>query len=185
MNSLFAAAALAVVLLAAPAYAQTPASPAPQPPAPLAIAKPTYVSTVIEVTVNRPAPQVWARIGKFCDIGEWLGRKCVITSGTDGDLGAVRTLDGTIIEVLVAKTAMSYTYAQPVRQGTPYILYHGTLEARPATATSTKLIYSLMWDNSTVKDDMARQVDIATRRTRFSEALNTMKKIVEGGKQRS
>lgn len=124
MKSLFAA-AVALGLFAAPASAQTASSAAPAPApaaqAPLVIPKPTYVSAVMEVTVNRPAAQVWARVGKFCDIGEWLGRRCAITSGTDGELGAVRTLDGTIIEVLISKTQFSYSYAQPVRQGVPYI----------------------------------------------------------------
>jgi hypothetical protein len=181
----FAAVALVLGLLAAPAFGQAPPSPPPAPQAPLVNPNPTYVSAVMEVTVNRPAAQVWARIGDFCDIGEWLGRKCEITAGTDNELGAVRTLDGVVVEILVSKTPLSYTYAQPVRQGTPYILYHGTLEARPVSATSSKLVYSLMWDNSTLADDLAREKDIATRKTRFGGALETMKKIVESGKPRS
>ena len=30
------------------------------------------VSIPLEITVNRPAAEVWKRVGKFCDIGEWL-----------------------------------------------------------------------------------------------------------------
>jgi hypothetical protein len=31
-------------------------------------------------------------------------------------------------EVLVGRTELSYTYAQTPKEGTPYNLYHGTLE---------------------------------------------------------
>jgi hypothetical protein len=65
------------------------------------------------IDVSAPADMVWTRIGKYCDIGEWSnspnGNTCKITSGTDGELGAVRTVGN---EVLVGKTKYSYTYAQ-------------------------------------------------------------------------
>ncbi len=35
-------------------------------------ANPTYVSILMEVTLNRPAAEVWKRVGKYCDIGESL-----------------------------------------------------------------------------------------------------------------
>ena len=134
-----AACALAVVCLASGASAQAPAPAAQgaggnQPP-PLAIPNPTYVSIPLEITINRPAADVWKRVGKFCDIGEWLRIPCTITSGKDGEFGAVRSVAN---EVLVAKTELSYTYTQPVRTGRPYNLYHSTLEARSVTATSSQ-----------------------------------------------
>jgi len=112
---------------------------APAPP--YAIPNPTYVSIPMEVTVNRPAAEVWKRVGKFCDIGEWLRIPCTITAGKDGEFGAVRSVAS---EVLVGKTELSYTYTQPVRTDRPYNLYHGTLEARPITATTSKLVYTLV-----------------------------------------
>jgi hypothetical protein len=133
----------------------------------------------MEVDVNRPAAEVWKRVGKYCDIGEWLRfPNCQIVSGTDGEVGAVRTIGS---EVLVGKTELSYTYTQPVREGRPYNLYHGTLEARPVTATTSKLIYTLMWDNSMLADDTARETDVNNRRTSFQNALNNMKILAEGG----
>ena len=107
-----------------------------------------------DVDVNRPAEEVWKRVGKFCDIGEWMRFPCTITSGKDGEIGTVRSIGS---EVLVGKTDLSYTYTQPVMAGRPYILYHGTLEAKPVTATTSKLVYTLMWDNSTCADDAARE----------------------------
>src|SRR5215471_12721161 len=101
------------------------------------VANPTYTSIPLEITVNRPAAEVWKRVGKYCDIGEWLQIPCTITSGKDGEFGAVRSVGN---EILVGKTELSYTYTQPVREGRPYNLYHGTLEARPVTATTAKLV---------------------------------------------
>ena len=37
----------------------------------IVVEKPTYVSIPLEITVNRPAAEVWKRIGKYCDISEW------------------------------------------------------------------------------------------------------------------
>jgi Polyketide cyclase / dehydrase and lipid transport len=158
------------------AGAQTP------PPAPGAastvVEHPTYVSIPLEITVNRPAADVWKRVGKYCDIGEWLQVPCTITSGKDGEFGAVRSI-GT--EVLVGKTELSYTYTQPVRAGRPYNLYHGTLEVRPLTATTSKIVYTLVYDNSMLADDDAREKDKAQKTAQFTRAIENMKTLAEGG----
>jgi hypothetical protein len=158
------------------AFAQAPA------PAPLQTPNPHYVSIPLEIAVNRPAAEVWKRVGKYCDIQEWLQVDCVITSGKDGEFGAVRSLrNGAVIEILVAKTAMSYTYTQPVREGVRYNLYHGTVEAVPVSATTSKLVYTLVFDNSMLADDAARERDIQQRTAQFTRALNNMKTLAEGG----
>jgi hypothetical protein len=160
------------------ASAQTPA-PGRAAPAPLAIPNPHYASVAMEVDVNRPAAEVWKRVGKYCDIGEWLRiPNCTILSGKDGEIGSIRSVGS---EVLVGKTELSYTYTQPVREGRPYNLYHGTLEARPITATTSKLVYTLLWDNSMLADDAARDADVANRKRSFTNALNNMKILAEGG----
>jgi hypothetical protein len=168
--------ALGVVYLAHVASAQTP----PDAAAPsIVVANPTYISIPLEIAVNRPAAEVWKRIGKFCDIAEWLRiPTCTITSGKDGEFGAVRSVAG---EVLVAKTELSYTYTQTVRAGRPYNLYHGTLEARPVTATTSKLVYTLFFDNSMLADDAARERDKAQKTRQFTGALENMKILAEGG----
>jgi len=84
-------------------------------------------------------------------------------------------------EILVGKTELSYTYTQPVRAGRPYDLYHGTLEARPVTATTSKLVYTLVYDNSMLADDAARAADRQRRTTTFTTALQNMKILAEGG----
>ena len=168
----FVGCAIAMASLAAIAAAQGRGQ------APLAIENPNYVSITMEDTVNKPAAEVWARVGKYCDIGEWLQVQCMIMSGKDGEVGAVRSIGN---EIMVGKTELSYTYTQPVRVGQPYILYHGTVEARPLTATTCKLVYTLVWDNSTLADDAARDRDKEQRRTTFQRAVDNMKILAEGG----
>jgi hypothetical protein len=165
---------LLVIGHATHALAQTP-PPAGGGPA---VANPTYVSIPLEIDVNRPAAEVWKRVGKYCDIGEWLQIPCTITSGKDGEFGAVRSVAN---EILVGKTELSYTYTQPVRNDRPYNLYHGTLEVRPVTAKTSKLVYTIMFDNSMLADDAARTADVDRRKATFTRALQNMKTLAEGG----
>ncbi len=172
--------AFAISSLAGIAAAQTPipAQPAPAPSAGPSVASPTYTSIPLEIVVNRSAADTWKRIGKFCDIGEWLQIPCTITSGKDGEFGAVRSVAG---EVLVGKTELSYTYTQTVRNDRPYNLYHGTLEARPLTATTSKIVYTIFFDNSMLADEAARATDKERRAQTFTRALQNMKTLAEGG----
>jgi len=177
--------ALAVSFAAVVLVAQAPAAP-PQgaPPgggrgqAPLQVPNPTYAVIPLEVAVNKPAADVWKRVGKYCDIGEWLQVACTITSGKDGEVGSVRSIGN---EILVGKTELSYTYTQPVREGQIYNMYHGTMEARPVTATTSKIVYTLVYDNSTMADDAAREADKMRRIQTFQRALDNMKILAEGG----
>ena len=171
----FVASAFAALGVCAAVSAQPPAPPATGGPA---VSNPTYVSIPLEITVNRSAADVWKRVGKYCDIGEWLRVNCTITSGKDGEVGSVRSIGN---EILVGKTELSYTYTQPVREGQIYNMYHGTLEARPVSATTSKLVYTLVFDNSGMADDAAREADRMRRITTFTTALENMKILAEGG----
>lgn len=162
--------------LAAFAQAQGPAAPRS-----VVVASPTYTSIQMEITVNRPAAELWKRVGKYCDVAEWLQvpAGCRMISGKDGEFGAVRSVGGG--EVLVGRTELAYTYAQTPKEGTPYNLYHGTVEARPLTPTTSKIVYTLFFDNSMLPDDAARAADREVRRARFTQALQNMKTLAEGG----
>lgn len=176
MRNQFSKAALAAalgMLCTMAGFAQAPAT------GNVAVANPTYTTLVMEVAIDRPAEEVWKRVGKYCDIGEWMRFPCTIMHGKDGEVGAVRSIGR---EVLVGKTDLSYTYAQPIQQANqPYNLYHGTMEAKPVTATTSKIVYTLMWDNSMLADDAAREGDRALRRQMFEDALKNMKILSEGG----
>jgi hypothetical protein len=146
---------------------------------PALAADPQYTTIKMEIDVARPAAVVWAKVGGYCDISKWLDVDCAIKSG-DGGIGTVRLLRGGMVtEILVGKTDLSYGYTQPVREGQFYNLYHGFLEARPVTPQTTKLLYTLMYDISSIADQAARQADMAQRRTRFEAALKKMKELSE------
>jgi hypothetical protein len=161
-NSTFAALAVCVAALATPA-----------------LAEPEYTTIELEIDIAKPAKEVWAKVGGYCDIAEWLKVDCTITSG-DGGMGTVRVLaGGRVTEILVAQTELSYGYTQPAREGQFYNLYHGFMEARPVTDRTSKMIYTLVYDISDKPDQAAKDADIARRRGMFEGALQNMKTLAE------
>lgn len=143
-------------------------------------AEPDYVTIRMDIDVDAPAADVWSAVGGYCDISEWVDIDCTITSG-DGGIGTVRELaGGRVTEVLVGQTELSYGYTQPAVEGEFYDLYHGYLEARPATAETSKLIYTLVYDASNLADEAAKEADIRRRRNLFEGALENMKALAEG-----
>jgi len=143
-------------------------------------AEPQYATIKLEIDVAKPAKEVWAKVGGYCDISKWLNNvDCVITSG-DGSVGTVRVLaEGRVTEILVAQTELSYGYTQPAREGQFYNLYHGFMEARPVTDRTSKMLYTLVYDVSDKPDQAAKDADIARRRGMFEGALKNMKALAE------
>jgi hypothetical protein len=167
-------------MLAASLHAQAPAPAAQVPATSVVVDNPTYVTIPLEITVDRPAADVWKRVGGYCAISEWLQipAGCKILSGVEGEVGSVRSVAN---EVLVGKTQYSYTYTQTPRNGRPYNLYHGTVEVRPLTDKTSKIVYTVMYDNSMLPDDGAREKDKAARTATFQRAIQNMKVLAEGG----
>jgi len=133
-----------------------------------------YVSIVQETAVNAPAETVWKKVGGYCDIGAWLKTTCEITQGTDREVGALRKIAGRIEEVLVAKTPLSYTYADI----DPKILYHGTVEVRPVDARTSKVVYTLFYDQASIPAEQ-REANKARRTQMFAGVLQTIKAQAE------
>src|SRR5262245_47668500 len=108
----------ASVLSAAAVAAQAPAGQ----PAPAAgdsvivVEKPTYTTIPLQIDVNKPAADVWKRIGNYCDIAEWLQipAGCKILSGTDNTVGAGRSVAS---EGHLGTTQYSATHTQQARRG--------------------------------------------------------------------
>jgi hypothetical protein len=183
----FTAGALALACFTSTGLAQAPAAPAQTPASPTAananivVDNPTYISIPLEIAIDRPAAEAWKRIGKYCDIAEWLQipSGCKMLSGVEGEVGSVRSVAN---EVLVGKTEFSYTYTQTPRPGRAYNLYHGTLEVRPVTDKTSRLYYTLIYDNSMLPDDAAREKDKASRTATFTRAIQNIKVLAEGGK---
>jgi hypothetical protein len=132
-----------------------------------------FVTVPLEVTVNAPADKAWPKMNGYCQIGAWFKTTCEITSGKDGEMGSVRTIAGRINELLVAKTAWSYTYSQPKSP----IDYHGTVEIRPIDKGHSKLLYTLVYDADALPkhepEDKAK--DKENRTKQFTVLINAMK----------
>jgi Polyketide cyclase / dehydrase and lipid transport len=144
-----------------------------------AAAGPEYVTIKMQIDVAKPAKDVWAKVGGYCDIAKWLNVDCKIASG-DGGMGTVRVLaGGRVTEILIGQTDLSYGYTQPVQEGQFYNLYHGFLEAKPVTDKTSKLLYTLVYDVSDKPDQAAKDADMARRRTMFEGALKNMKELAE------
>ena len=138
------------------------------------VAKPREYVTVVEQThVDRATDQVWKKVGGYCDIGTWLKTTCVFTTGTGG-VGTNRLIAGRVDEVLVARTATAYTYAQPMAEN----IYHGTVEVLP-DGTGSKIVYTLVYDVSALTD-LAAKTSYTDQKTKFLKGmLATMKQISE------
>ena len=135
-----------------------------------------YTSIVQSADVVRPPAEVMRKTGGFCDIGAWLKTTCVVTSGQADQVGAVRRIADRIEEVLVAKTAWSYTYGQPLAPNS----YHGTVEYQPLDGgRATRVVYSLFYDLSTLPTPEARTADRERRARQFRGVLDTMKAVAE------
>ena len=134
-----------------------------------------YVTIPLEANVDAPAEVAWKKIGGFCDIGSWLKTSCVITSGKDNEVGAVRRIADRVDEVLVARTAWSYTYAQPKSP----IDYHGTVEIRPAGPKTSKILYTLIYDTAGLPATADKAKDVAGRTAMFTRVIATMKGLAE------
>ena len=134
-----------------------------------------FVTIPLETTVNAPADVAWKKVSGYCDIGAWFKTTCTISSGKDGEVGAVRVIAGRVTELLVAKTAWSYTYSQPKSP----IDYHGTLEIRPVDKKTSKLLYTLVYDAAALPDPTKKDADVAGRTKQFTGLLATIKGVAE------
>lgn len=135
-----------------------------------------FVTVPLEATINAPADAAWKKISGFCMIGTWFKTTCTV-AGADGQVGSVRTIAGRIEELLVAKTAWSYTYSQPKSP----IDYHGTVEIQPIDKGHSKLLYTLVYDADALPKHEAadKAADKARRTTQFTGLVATMKAAAE------
>lgn len=128
-----ALAAVAMAILCGSAQAQTPAP--PQAPA-------EWTSLIISADIAKPADIAWQRIGgnDWCGIAKYLDvQSCTIASGK-GEVGSIRIINGTVMEIAVARTAHSYTYAQPLGNN----FYHGTMAVEAVDASHSRLVYTML-----------------------------------------
>ena len=60
----------------------------------------------------------------------------------------------------MAQTELSYGYTQPAVEGEFYNLYHGFMEARPLTDSTSKMLYTLTLDVSNLADRRQRTLTL-------------------------
>jgi hypothetical protein len=131
-----------------------------------------WTTLTMTADIGKPADAAWERIGgnDWCGIAKYLDvQSCAITSGR-GEVGSLRTINGSIVEIAVARTAHSYTYAQPF---TP-IFYHGTMAVEAVDRTHSRLVYTLIWNQTAVGDAKAQADARDSRHTRFQAAVDKM-----------
>ena len=93
-------------------------------------------------------------------------------------MGTVRSVAN---EILVGKDrAVIHLHAAGARR---HALQHVSWHARgaPVTATTSKLVYTLFFDNSNLPDEAAKQADKGSEADAFMRALQNMKTLAEGG----
>jgi hypothetical protein len=134
-----------------------------------------YVAIVQSIDVNKPADVVWKKVGGFCAIHDWMGGvPCTYTSG-DGGVGTNRLIAGRINEVMVAQTDLSYAYAQPLVPN----MYHGSVEVRPVSPTTSKIVYTILYDAAPLADQAAKDKSRNGYSMMFMGALKKMKAMAE------
>jgi hypothetical protein len=137
-----------------------------------------YVTIRKEVEVDAPADAVWARVGGYCAIADWMKTTCEYVSGAGGVGTVRRILNGTVLEAMVAQTPRSYTYWQT--QGNMAVAaYHGTLAAEPLERGRTRLIYILFYDQAAFPSDEVRKAQHERLEGRFQGFLEVMKAMTE------
>jgi polyketide cyclase/dehydrase/lipid transport protein len=130
-----------------------------------------YTTVDLDISVERPAADVWKKIGGYCDISAWMKVSCVYTKGTGG-VGTVRRLIDKVDEVMVGQTSHSYTYTDP----TTTYLYHGTLNVEPDGPKRSKIIYTPFYDQDSPD---AKAFPREQRIKIFTGALASMKALAE------
>lgn len=140
-----------------------------------------WVAVERSIDVKAPAAKVWAQVGGYCDFGKVRNVPCVYTKGAGG-LGTVRKLNNVTEEVKVGEGIYSYGYFQTVGARTAQ-RYHGNVSVVPSKDGKTsKIVYTLIYDQGVLKDDAERASTKTTTEASFQTAIETMKKMVEGGK---
>ena len=136
-----------------------------------------FVTVALETTANAAPETAWKRLSPICEIGTWMKLPCFVASGKDGEVGAVRRVNGRLDELIVASTAWSYTYSQP-KSPTDY---HGTIEVRSIDRTHSRLMYTVVYDADALANPTpeGKAAERELRVKRFTGVLATMKAAAE------
>ena len=136
-----------------------------------------YAVIHIERPVKAPLEATWKRVSPYCSLSEWLGVACEVIAGNGKDVGSIRSIDhGRVTEVLVGKTDHSYTYEFPAPNPT---FYHGTLAAVSTGPNTSKIVYTLLYDQEPLATPEAKAQNREQRTKRFTDGVEKMVALVE------
>ena len=142
-----------------------------------ALAAEDWVAVERTIEVKAPAAKVWGLLGGYCAANKARGAPCDFTKGT-GELGTIRKLNPTTEEVKVAEGQYSYGYMQTLGASTP-LRYHGNISVLPVSGASSKIVYTLVYDQGALATDAERETTRNTFGTRFQGAIEQMKTLAE------
>ena len=134
-----------------------------------------YVVIPLHADIAAPADAAWARVGDFCAIETFAKLPCKLVSGTGG-VGSIRSLaNGVIQEPMLARTSHSYTYGQIVGPNKG-LDYHGTLAIEPTGPDTSRVDYTLVYDQSLLPADKrdAMRTQLPSRFQVFVDAVKAM-----------
>lgn len=162
MKKIIAAAAL--VLCTNTAMAQTP-----QPADWLVLNFSADLNKNIDVAWNRMGGNDLCAIAKYLDV-----QTCTVISGK-GEVGSVRNIGvagnpAPVVENIVSRSKYSYTYAQPFNAS----FYHGTMSIVATGPNTSRLEYTLIWNQAGVGNAAAQAASRESRQQRFQMAVNRM-----------
>ncbi|WP_295993796.1 hypothetical protein [Rugamonas sp.] len=138
---------------------------------------PHFIAIVASIEILRPVDEAWSIIGSYGDAGRFIDTASMLLSG-HGEIGSVRQIGDGIVEVLIGLSRHAYTYAQIQGPMAPFT-YHGCLDLRMETATTSRLLYTLSYDQADM-DEARRQQEFDRITKRFNDVVKTMKLCAEG-----
>ncbi|MDR6632605.1 hypothetical protein J2X72_001389 [Phyllobacterium sp. 1468] len=137
---------------------------------------PNFAVIVHRIGIARPTEQAWSTIGNYADAGKFLKVASRLLSG-GGDVGSVRLVGDTIVEVMVGRGPTSYTYVQ-TKGPMAAAAYHGSVSLEPAGADRSTLIYTVSYDTAGM-DAVRRDQDFNRLTARFQGMVEAMKEVAE------
>lgn len=147
-----------------------------QAPASPELIVPDFMTIISKIEISKPADEAWSTIGDFGEAGKYLNVDSQLISG-DGEIGSVRTIGGSVVEVMVGKGPRSYTYTQ-TKGPMEHFSYHGSVALERTSERKSTLIYTINYDQ-TAMDAAAREAAVSRIRPRFQGMVEAMKVAAE------
>jgi hypothetical protein len=141
-----------------------------------ALALPDIVVIVSEISIARSPSKAWSVIGEYGTAGKYLNVESSLRQG-GGEIGSVRSIGPSVLEVLVGKSEHSYTYTQTAGPMASFA-YHGHVVLFPESDGGCRLAYTISYDQTSM-DEAKRAYEQNRIRPRFEAMIKAMKTDAE------